>query len=156
MHFQVSDNAVERLDQLNRLLTEFVFRFERKEEDNLLLIKMNISKWKSDGYTINLRGLSAPIPVDRDQLITLYKAYSIIGELLLFRREQDDAVKKQEFEKAAQNRDMQKHLYEKLQLLHLEMLTPIPFFSFTSNQLEMSLIEQHFLSDYIQKNLGTY
>ena len=156
MHFQVSDNAVERLDQLNRLLTEFVFRFERMEEDNLLLIKMNISKWKSEGYTINLRGLSALIPVDRDQLINLYKAYSIIGELLLFRREQDNAVKKQEFEKAAQNRDMQKHQYEKLQLLHLEMLAPIPFFSFTSNQVEMCLIEQHFLSDYIHKILGTY
>ena len=55
MHFQVSDNALERLDQLNRPLTEFVFRFERMEEDNLLLIKMNISKWKSDGYTIMLR-----------------------------------------------------------------------------------------------------
>lgn len=156
MHFQISDNALERLDQLNRLLTELVFRFERMEEDNLLLIKMNISKWKSDGHTIMLRGLSAAIPVDPDQLITLYKAYSIIGEILVFRREQDDAVKKQEFEKAAQNREMQKHLYEKLQILHLEMLAPIPFFSFTSNQLEMSLIEQHFLSDYIHKNLGTY
>ena len=156
MHYQVSDNAVARLDQLNRLLTEFVFRFDRMEEENLLLIKMNISKWKSGGYSIMLRGLSAPIPVDCDQLITLYKAYSIIGELLLFRREQDVAVKKQEFEKAAQNRDMQKHLYEKLQLLHMEMLTPIPFFSFTSNQLVMSLIEQHFLSDYIHKNLGRY
>jgi len=155
MHFQVSHNAVERLDQLNRLLTEFVFRFDRMEEDNLLLIKMNISKWKSDGYTIKLRGLSATIPVHRDQLITLYKAYSIIGELLLFRREQDAAVKKQEFEIAAQNRDMQKHHYEKLQMLHMEMSTPIPFFSFTSNQLEMSLIEQHFLSDYIHKKLGT-
>ena len=156
MHFQVSDNALERLEQLNRLLTEFVFRFERMEEDNLLLIKMNISKWKSAGFTIKLRGLSAPSPVNPDQIITLYKAYSIIGELLLSRREQDDAVKKQEFEKAAQNRDMQKHLYEKLQILHLEMLTPIPFFSFISNQLEMSLIEQHFVSDYIHKNLGTY
>ena len=156
MKFQVSDNAVARLDQLNRLLTEFVFRFDRMEEENLLLIKMNISKWKSDGYSIMLRGLSAPIPVDLDHLITLYKAYSIVGEILLFRSEQDAAVKKQEFEKAAQNRDMQKNLYEKLQKLYIEILTPIPFFSFSSNQLEMSLIEQHFLSDYIHKNLGTY
>lgn len=156
MHYQVSDNAIERLDQLNRLLTEFVFRFDRMEEENLLLIKMNISKWKSDGYIIMLRSLSTPIPINLDQLITLYKAYSIIGEILLFRREQDDAVKKQEFEKAAQNRDMQKNHYEKLQILYMEMLTPIPYFSFSSNQLEMTVIDQHFLSDYIHKNLGTY
>ena len=155
IHFKVSNDPFERLGQLNALLTEFIFHFDRLDQDKLLLIKLNISKWKSAGYTFSVASHAEPIQEDYVQQISLYKAYGIIGELLLFRKEQDVAVRKQEFEKAAHYRDMQKHQYEKLQALHTQLSTPIPFFSFTPNQLEMSLIEQYFLSEYILKNLET-
>jgi hypothetical protein len=155
MHFKVSNDAIERLGQLNALLTEFVFHFDRLDQDKLLLIKLNISKWKSAGYTVSVASHAEPVQEDHDQQISLYKAYGIIGELLLFRKEQDVAVKNQEFEKAAHYRDMQKHQYKKLLALHTQLSTPIPFFSFTDNQLEMSLIEQYFLSEYIHKTLAT-
>jgi hypothetical protein len=155
MHFKVSNDPIERLGQLNALLTEFIFHFDRLNQDKLLLIKLNISKWKSAGYTFSVASHAESVQEDHDQQISLYKAYGIIGELLLFRKEQDVAVKKQEFEKAAYYRDMQKHQYEKLQVIHTQLLTLIPFFSFTDNQLEMSLIEQYFLSEYIHKTLAT-
>jgi hypothetical protein len=155
MHFQVSDDAMERLDQLNTLFTEFVFHFDRMDENKLILIKMNLSKWKSAGYTLMLKGNAAPTLDKFDQQITLYNAYAMIGELLLFRKEQDASVKKQEFEKAAQFRDLQKKEYEKLQALHSHLSSPIPFFSFTANQLELCQIDQYFLSAYIQEQLAT-
>jgi hypothetical protein len=155
MHFKVSNDPIERLGQLNALLTEFIFHFDRLNQDKLLLIKLNISKWKSAGYTFSVASHAEPVQEDHDQQISLYKAYGIIGELLLFRKEQDVAVKKQEFEKAAHYRDMQKHQYEKLKVLHTQLSSPISFFSFTPNQLEMSLIDQYFLSEYILKNLAT-
>jgi hypothetical protein len=155
MHFKVSNDPIERLGQLNALLTEFVFHFDRLDQDKLLLIKLNISKWKSAGYTVSVASVAEPVQEDHDQLISLYKAYGIIGELLLFRKEQDVAVKKQEFEKAAYYRDMQKHQYEKLQVLHTQLSSPLPFFSFTSHELKMNQIEQYFLSEYILKNLAT-
>jgi hypothetical protein len=155
MHFKVSNDPIERLGQLNALLTEFIFHFDRLNQDKLLLIKLNISKWKSAGYTFSVASHAESVQEDHDQQISLYKAYGIIGELLLFRKEQEVAVRKQEFEKAAYYRDMQKHQYEKLQVINTQLLTPIPFFSFTDNQLEMSLIEQYFLSEYIHKTLAT-
>jgi hypothetical protein len=155
IHFTVSDDPIERLDQLNTLLTEFVFHFDRLDENKILLIKLNLTKWKSAGYSVRLQDNTKSIPDDHNHRITLYKTYSIIGELLLFRKEQDAAVRKQEFEKAAQYRDMQKLQYEKLQTLYLALPTPILFFSCTSNQLEMRLIEQYFLSEYILNNITT-
>jgi hypothetical protein len=155
MHFKVSNDPIERLGQLNALLTEFVFHFDRLDQDKLLLIKLNISKWKSAGYTFSVASHAEPVQEDHGQQISLYKAYGIIGELLLFRKEQDVAVKKQEFEKAAHYRDMQKHQYKKLQALHTQLSTPIPFFSFTSHELKMNQIEQYFLSEYIHKTLAT-
>jgi hypothetical protein len=155
MHFTVSDDPIERLDQLNSLLTEFVFHFDRLDENKILLIKLNLSKWKSAGYSVRLEGNTESILDDHNHRTNLYKTYSIIGELLLFRKEQDVAVRKQEFEKAAHYRDMQKLQYEKLQTLYLALSAPILFFSCTSNQLEMRLIEQYFLSDYILNKIRT-
>jgi len=155
MHFKVSNDPIKRLGQLNALLTEFIFHFDRLDQDKLLLIKLNISKWKSAGYTFSVASHAEPVEEDHDQQISLYKAYGIIGELLLFRKEQDVAVKKQEFEKAAHYRDMQKHQYEKLKVLHTQLSSPISFFSFTSHELKMNQIEQYFLSEYIHKTLAT-
>jgi len=155
MHFQVSDDPIKRLDQLNTLFTEFIFRFDRMDEDKILLIKMNISKWISAGYIISFADKAAPTSRVLDQLNTLNKAYAMIGELLLFRKEQDAAVSKQNFKLASIFRDLQRQQYEKLQELYTQLSTPLPFFSFTSHELKMNQIEQYFLSEYIHKTLAT-
>ena len=79
IHFTVSDDPIEPLDQLNTLITEFVFHFDRLDENKILLIKLNLSKWKSAGYSVRLEGNTENIPDDHNHRITLYKTYSIIG-----------------------------------------------------------------------------
>lgn len=149
MHFHVSDDTTERLNQLNALTTELVFGFDQPDENKCLLAKMNLSKWKAIGYSISVVADAAPAILNSADHLILYNAFNIIGELLLFRKEQNAAVIKQDYEKAAHFRDRQKQLLENLKVLHATLASPIPFFSTEGNLLSLGHIDQHYVKAYI-------
>ena len=128
MHFFVSDNTNERLDQLNVLMTELIFHFEIFDKDKLLLLKMNLTKWKLQGFAISAVEDTEPIPLEPAQEIILFKAYNIIGECLLFRKTKEEAVQRQDYTSAGDFKAMELACFDKIQALQLSLPGALPFF----------------------------
>lgn len=153
MNFFVSDDANERLNQLNELMTELVFHFERIENDKLLLIKLNLSKWRSQEFTISDTPDTSPVPFAPSQEIIIYKIYSLIGELLLFRKSKEDAAKIQHYSIATDFRDKECCAFEKLLTLKDTLTTSLPWFRYSENTLYMRPIDHFYLNSFIETNL---
>jgi hypothetical protein len=153
MHFFVSDDANERLNQLNELMTELVFHFEKIENDKLLLIKLNLSKWCSQEFTISDTPDASPVPFAPSEETIIYKTYSLIGELLLFRKSKEDAAKIQDYALAADFRDKESDAFVKLLTLKDTLTTSLPWFRYSENTLYMRTIDHFYLNSFIEINL---
>jgi hypothetical protein len=153
MHFFVSDDTNDRLDQLNVLMTELIFYFENFNKDNLLLLKMNLSKWKSEGFTFSAVADTEPIPLEPAQEINLFKAYSLIGECLLFRKSKEEAVRRQVYTSAGDFKSMELACFDKLQALKLSLPGALPFFRYADSHLYLRAVEHFFLNQFIREKL---
>ena len=153
MHFFVPDDANERLNQLNELMTELVFQFERIENDKLLLIKLNLSKWDSQGFTISDKPDTSPISFTPSEETIIYKTYNLIGELLLFRKSKEDAAKLQHYSLAADFRDKETRALAKLLPLKESLTTSLPWFRYSDDVLFMRPIDHFYLNSFIETNL---
>ncbi len=153
MHFFVLDNTNERLNQLNVLMTELIFHFENFDKDKLLLLKMNLTKWKSQGFTISAVSDTEPIPLEPAQEIILFKAYSLIGECLFFRKSKEEAVQRQDYTSAGKFKAMELACFDKLQALQLTLPSELPWFLYADSYLYLRPIEHFFLNQFIREKL---
>lgn len=153
MHFFVSDDTNERLDQLNVLMTELIFHFENFDKDKLLLLKMNLSKWKSEGFTFSAVTDTEPIPLEPEQEIILFKAFSLIGECLLFRKSKEEAAQHQDYTSAGDFKAMELACFDKLQSLQLSLASALPFFRYADSYLYLRPIEHFFINQFIREKL---
>ena len=153
MNFFVSDNANERLNQLNELMTELIFHFGKKDKDILLLIKLNLSKWQSQGFTIADTPDISPVPLTPSEEIIIYRTYSLIGELLLFIKSKKDAAQLQYYSLAADFRDKECCAFEKLLTLKDTLTTSLPWFRYANDILFMRPIDHFYLHSFIEEKL---
>ena len=116
-------------------MTEFIFHFENFDKDKILLLKMNLTKWKFQGFTISAVSDTEPIPLESAQEIILFKVYSLIGECLLFRKSKEEAVQRQDYTSAGEFKAMELACFDKLQALQLSLKSALPFFRYADSYL---------------------
>jgi hypothetical protein len=113
---------------------------------------IQLKGWKSQGFTLSAVSDTEPIPLEPAQEIILFKAYSLIGECLLFRKSKEEAVQRQDYTGAGDFKAMELACFDKLQALH-SLASALPFFRYADTYLFLRPIEHFFLNQFIREKL---
>ena len=114
---------------------------------------IQLKGWKSQGFTISIVSDTEPIPLEPAQEIILFKAYSLIGECLLFRKSKEEAVRRQVYTSAGDFKSMELACFDKLQALKLSLASALRWFRYADTYIFLRPIEHFFLNQFIQEKL---
>ena len=153
MKHYVPEDVTERLEQLNQWFTDLLFSEDFFNNDKWVHIRLNISKWKSDGYDFvqNYQPTKSDFN-DSEQLI-VFQILHAIAESLLFDHEIRVVATKQNFELAALLRDLNKDALQAFTQNGKENQVVIPFFSFTDKVLIFKFVHNYFINQTIRERL---
>jgi hypothetical protein len=153
MKHYVPEDATERLEQLNQWFTDLLFSEDFFNNDKWLHIRLNISKWKTDGYDFVQNYQPTESDFDDSEQLVVFQILHAIAESLLFDHEIRVVATKQNFELAALLRDLKKDALQAFTQNGKENKAVISFFSFTDKVLTLKFVDNYFINQTIRERL---
>lgn len=153
MKHYVPEDAIERLEQLNQWFTDLLFSEDFFNNDKWLHIRLNISKWKTDGYDFVQNYQPTESDFDDSEQLIVFQILHAIAESLLFDHEIRVVATKQNFELAALLRDLKKDALQAFTQSGKENQVVIPFFSFNNKVLTLKFVDNYFINQTIRERL---
>lgn len=153
MKYQVPDDDIERLNQLNKWFTEILCSPDYYDDDKWLSIRLNITKWKQKGFGFRYENVTDAASWDQNEKALAYKIYNYLSEVILFDMGIREAVLKQRFEQASLYRDLSLLSKQHLQEIYAEEPVIIPFFKMGKESLALCHIENYFINQYIKERI---
>jgi len=153
MKYQIPDNEIERLNQLNKWFTEMLCSSDYYDDDKWLSIRLNIAKWKQQGFGFRYENVTDAENWDITEKALAYKIYNYLSEVILFDMAIREAVLKQRFEQASLFRDLSLLSKQHLQEIYAEEPIAIRFFKMGKEILILCHIENYFINQYIKERI---
>jgi hypothetical protein len=153
MKYQVPDDDIERLNQLNKWFTEILCSSDYYDDDKWLSIRLNISKWKQKGFGFRFENTAQPTNFNLTEKALFYKIYNYLSEVLLFEMGIREAILKQKFEQASLYRDLSMLSKQHLHEIYKEESITINFFKIEKEDLVLNHIENYFINQYIKEKI---
>jgi hypothetical protein len=153
MKHYIPEDVTERLEQLNQWFTDLLFSEDFFNNDKWLHIRLNISKWKTDGYDFVQNYQPTESDFDDSEQLIVFQILHAIAESLLFDHEIRVVATKQNFELAALLRDLKKDALQAFTQNGKENQVVIPFFSFNNKVLTLKFVDNYFINQTIRERL---
>lgn len=153
MTYQVPDNENQRLEQLNKHFNAILCSEDYFNDEKWILIRLNLQKWERAGYSIEILGQNYFEEFNIEEQYFTQKLYSLINQVLLFACKTAESARNQEFEQAAQFRDLGKEYRKRLCRLNEDIPNTLYFFKFENQKLSMKFIDNYFVSQHIKEML---
>lgn len=153
MTYQVPDNENQRLEQLNQYFNALLCSEDYFNDEKWIFIRLNLSKWESTGYTIELQTQNSIEAFNIEEQYFTQKLYSLINQVLLFACKTAESARNQEFEQAALYRDLGKEYRKRLCQLHENIPIRLYFFEAAGQRLKMKFIDNYFVSENVKERL---
>lgn len=150
MAYQVPDNDNERLAQLNDTFNQLICSEEYFEDDKWILIRFNLDKWRKAGYELAFQTPKSNNVFNNEELVFTLRLYNLISEIQLFQYNMKECAKNQEFEQAANYRDMTKSYKNILNQVSGTRPSLLVYFEFKQGKLGMKFIENFFVTQYVK------
>ena len=153
MKHYVPEDKEERLHQLNEWFTKAIFSENVFKDEEWLPIRLNLSKWKSLGYSIvqNDKPNQGEFSIEESEL--LYSIYNSISEILLFEKEMKFYGFKQQFDKALLYQNYQKDFTKAFLHQGSQNQIILPFFTYQAENLYLKFIDNYFIKQIIQERI---
>lgn len=106
MKQKIAKDPSKRLIQINEWVTKIIYSANFFYDAQWLPVRMNIDKWKSQGFEFVNKVQPDNIDFTKEELMHLYYIGNALSEIMLMEKEIQEAAQKQQFEKAALYRDI--------------------------------------------------
>ena len=153
MKHYVPEDKGERLHQLNEWFTKAFFSESVFKDEEWLPIRLNLSKWKSLGYTIIQNDKPNQNDFSIEESAILFAIYNSISEILLFEKEMRFYGYKQQFDKALLYQNYQKELTKAFIHQGSQNQIILPFFTYQQENLYMKFIDNYFIQQIIKERI---
>ena len=150
----VSNDAAERLDQLNEELTRLMHSVDFLNPDKWSNIRANLAKWREQGFAISFKHKPSSDDFTQEEKLILYKSLSDISEILLLISYKEKKAINHNFESAAFFRDLEKERSEALSMDKI-MLKSIPLFTIEDKTLVLKYVDHFIVQLMILENVQT-
>jgi len=153
MKHYVPEDTEARLQQLNEWFTNALFSESVFKDEEWLPIRLNLSKWKSLGYSIIQNDKPNQNDYSIEESAILFANYNSICEILLFEKEMRFYGFKQQFDKALLCQNYQKDFIKAFIDQGLQNQTILPFFTYQSENLYLKFIDNYFIQQIIKEKI---
>jgi hypothetical protein len=148
----VSNDAAERLDQLNEELTRLMHSVDFFNPDKWSNIRINLAKWREQEFVVSFKHKASNEDFTQEEKLILYKSLSDISEILLLESYQEKKAINHSYESAAFFRDLQ---IERRQALSMDKLIrkSIPLFTIEDKTLVLKYVDHFIIELMILENV---
>jgi hypothetical protein len=153
MRYQISDQPQERLDQINEWFTQILCTDSYFEDDKWLAIRLNLSKWKEQGFHYRQEFNSTSNCLADEEQALLFKIYNYLGEIMLMEAKMKEAAYRQKFDLAILYQDLKALAKQELKKLNEERFFFISFFRIENNSIVLMHIENYFINQDVKERL---
>jgi hypothetical protein len=153
MKHYVPEDKEERLHQLNEWFTKALFSESVFKDEEWLPIRLNLSKWKSLGYSIIQKDKPNQGEFSIEESALLYSMYNSISEILLFDKEMKFYGFKQQFDKALLYQNYQKDFTNAFIRQGALNQTILPFFRNDAETLYLKFVDNYFIQQIIRERI---
>ena len=153
MKHYIPEDKEDRLNQLNEWFTKVLFSDNFFKDEDWLAVRLNLSKWKSLGYSILLNDKCYQGEFSIEESALLYSIFNSISEILLFEKEMKFYGFKQQFDKALLNQNYQKDFTNAFIKQGALNQTILPFFRCDAETLYLKFVDNYFIQQIIRERI---
>jgi hypothetical protein len=153
MKHYIPEKTDDRLSQLNEWFTQTLFSEDLFKDEKWLGIRLNLSKWKTLGFTFKQNSQPAELDFTIAEKLQIYTYFNNIAEVLLYAKEIRESATKQAFESAALYRDYHQSALQAITAKMEQEKPNFPFFKLDGNTLTLKNLDNYFIQQIVKERI---